>query len=121
MGIRTIKNDFNLPPITVLLSTKELENGARVRATKYVLNLRIGDKIEFDGILIKDVGGLQPEIGRVKSVKCVSCAVADYGEVIFGVKPNTKWEIVQSLEESFQTLLRLTEKLNKLVWNFILS
>jgi len=115
------KNDFSAPPILVLLSTKELENGERTRATKYVLNFRTGDKIEFDGILIKDVGGLQPEIGVVKSVKCVSCAVADYGEVIFGKSKAKPWEFVQNLDESYQTLLILTQKVNKLVWDFVLS
>jgi len=95
----------------------------------HVLNLRSGDKIEFIGRLEKaSVGSLKPQIVEVRSLQCVSCATADYGEFIVGDENHKKygfgWDVLKSqepindgefLKEYKQILLMLLAKLRNVL------
>lgn len=66
----------------------------------HILNLRTGDRIEFVGKLKgSTAGSLKPQIVDVKSIQCLSCKAADYGE--FTVGKHSKNIFTQTLIKEF--------------------
>ncbi|CAG7719868.1 unnamed protein product [Allacma fusca] len=69
--------------VSVLVSTKDVTGvDAKKLAVKRILNLRIGDIIQFQGNLVSGAGSLKPEV-QLRTLRCIDCVVPEDVDFIF--------------------------------------
>lgn len=73
-----------IAPASVIVKTSDVYDQKKKQdLIDHILNLRTGDKIEFVGKLkASTAGSLKPQIIEVRSLQCLSCSIADYGEFV---------------------------------------
>lgn len=71
-----------IAPASVIVKTSDVYDQKKKQdLIDHILNLRTGDRIEFIGKLKGSMAGsLKPQIIEVRSLQCLSCSMADYGE-----------------------------------------
>jgi hypothetical protein len=90
------KDTEALAPISVWISTRDLNQFQRESIIRHIFNFRTGDIIEFTGRLVGSIGGLKPEIGSVETLTCISCSIAEYGQVLLKAESGFQYWIKEA-------------------------